>query len=178
MTLTRGDSLTHSPFNGLNVTIPQVSAFEATLTDGARLQLVSERREVALIEAVFHKSHPVERLNTWDDYGMRRPGRSRWPGPRRPPRHPKSVTGAEVAGAFFRCRTRMSSSTTSCACLSQLAQPRFRLLQPVGHAHFSVHRRCDGEVLVSLPALPTAAMHFGETKVAVGHERAHVELRC
>jgi len=30
-------------------------ACEATLTDGARLQLVSERREVALIKAAFHK---------------------------------------------------------------------------------------------------------------------------
>ena len=77
MTLTCGDSLAHSPFNGPNVTIPQVSAFEATVADGACLRLVSERHEVALIEAAFHKSHPVERLNTWDDYGMRRPGRNK-----------------------------------------------------------------------------------------------------
>src|SRR5262249_38938872 len=47
--------------------VPHVSACGATLTDGARLQLVNERREEALIKAVFHKFRPMGRLNSRRD---------------------------------------------------------------------------------------------------------------
>src|SRR5215467_13157986 len=66
----------------------------------------------------------------------------------------------------------------SCACLSQLAQLCFRLLRPVGHAHFSVHRDRGGEVPMGLLVIVRAAVKFAETEVAVSGEWAHAELRC
>jgi hypothetical protein len=48
-----------------------------------------------------------------------------------------------------------------------------RLFPPACHAHFAVHRRRDGEVLLSLSGIADAVMHFAETEVAVGDERAH-----
>jgi hypothetical protein len=50
------------------------------------------------------------------------------------------------------------------------------LLTPVCHVHFAVHRRRDGEVLLSLPTITLAAMQLAEAEVAVGDERAHSEL--
>ena len=59
-------------------------------------------------------------------------------------------------------------------CLTQLAQLRFRLLQPVGHVHFAVHRRRDNEVLPSLRVIARAPMELAKAEVAVSDERAHV----
>ena len=66
----------------------------------------------------------------------------------------------------------------SCACLSQLAQLCFRLLRPVGDAHFSVHRHRGGEVPLGLLVIAREAVKFAKTEVAVGREWAHAELRC
>src|SRR5262247_1199183 len=63
--------------------------------------------------------------------------------------------------------------TTSCTSLTADAQLRFHLLEPVGHAHFAVHRRRDNEVLPSLTGIAHAVMHFAETEVAVGNEWTH-----
>ena len=52
-------------------------------------------------------------------------------------------------------------------CLTQLAQLRLRLLQPVCHVHFAIHRGRDSEVLLSL-----LGMQFAEAQVAVGDEWA------
>jgi hypothetical protein len=57
--------------------------------------------------------------------------------------------------------------------LTQLTRQRFCLHQPVRHAHFGVHRCCEGEVLLSLSAIAFAAMQLGEAEVAVGDERTH-----
>jgi len=57
--------------------------------------------------------------------------------------------------------------------LIQLAQLPFRLLKPVGHAHFAVHRHRGGEVVLCLLAMAPPAVKFGETEVAVGNERAY-----
>jgi hypothetical protein len=58
-------------------------------------------------------------------------------------------------------------------CLTQLAQLRFRLLRPVGHAHFAVHRHRGGEVLLGLLAIAPAAVKFAEAEVAMGDTRTH-----
>src|SRR5215831_4250433 len=63
--------------------------------------------------------------------------------------------------------------TTSCTCLTQDAHLCFRLLRPVDHAHFAVHRYRGGEVLLSLPGIARAVMRLAETEVAVGNERTH-----
>src|SRR5262245_28983019 len=47
------------------------------------------------------------------------------------------------------------------------------LLHPVGHCHFAVHRRRDGEVLLSLLVVAYAAIQLTEAKVAMGYQRAH-----
>src|SRR4029434_8051450 len=57
--------------------------------------------------------------------------------------------------------------------LSKLAQLRFRLLKPVGHAHFAIHRHRGGEVFLSLPAIARAATERAKATVAMGDERAH-----
>jgi len=57
--------------------------------------------------------------------------------------------------------------------LSQLKQLHFCLLQPIRDAHFAVHRRRDGEVLLSLTGIAHAVMHLAETQVAVGDKRTH-----
>ena len=62
---------------------------------------------------------------------------------------------------------------TMCPCLTQLAQLLFRLLQPVRHVHFAVHRHRGREVLLGLLAIAHAAVKFAETEVAVGDKRAH-----
>jgi hypothetical protein len=63
-------------------------------------------------------------------------------------------------------------------CLTQLTQLRFRLLKPVGHAHFAVHRHRGGEVLLGLLAIAPAAVKSAETQVTVSDERAHAAGRC
>src|SRR5262245_53141245 len=55
--------------------------------------------------------------------------------------------------------------------LTQLAQLPFRLLKPVGHAHFAVHRHCGGEVLLGLLAIAPAAVTFAEAEVPVSYLR-------
>src|SRR5262245_17437726 len=57
--------------------------------------------------------------------------------------------------------------------LTQLAQLRFRLLKPVGHAHFAVHRDRVAEVLLGLLAIAPAAVKFAEAEVAVSYLRTH-----
>src|SRR5262249_26867557 len=59
---------------------------------------------------------------------------------------------------------------------SRPCQLRFRLLQPVRHAHLAVHRRRGGEVLLRLLALVCAPVELAEAEVAVGDEGAHAEL--
>src|SRR5262245_41380696 len=66
--------------------------------------------------------------------------------------------------SFCRCRAPW---------LTQLAQLRFRLLKPVGHAHFAVHRDRGGEVLLGLLAIAPAAVRFAEAEVAVSYLRTH-----
>jgi hypothetical protein len=68
----------------------------------------------------------------------------------------------------------MSLSTASCALLTHLAQLRFRLLEPEGHAHFAIHRHRGSEALLSLPAISTETMQFAETQVA--HEAKMIRL--
>src|SRR4029450_10052891 len=58
----------------------------------------------------------------------------------------------------------------------QVPHLRLRLLQPVRHAHLTVHRRRGGEMLLRLLALAGAQVELAEVTVAVGHERAHAEL--
>jgi hypothetical protein len=62
--------------------------------------------------------------------------------------------------------------------LNEIALPRISLSlpQPVRHAHFAVHRRRDGEMLLCLPEIARATIDLAETKVAVGHQRTHVQL--
>ena len=57
--------------------------------------------------------------------------------------------------------------------LTQLAQLRFRLLKPVGHTHFAVHRYRMAEVLLGLLAIAPAAVKFAEAEVAVSYLRTH-----
>ena len=57
--------------------------------------------------------------------------------------------------------------------LTQLAQLPFRLLKPVGHAHFAVHSHRGGEVLLGLLAIAPAAVKFAEAEVAVSYLRTH-----
>jgi hypothetical protein len=57
--------------------------------------------------------------------------------------------------------------------LTQLAQLRFRLVKPVGHAHFTVHRHRGGEVIMGLLAIAPAAMQFAVAQVAMGDKRSH-----
>src|SRR5262245_11199866 len=57
--------------------------------------------------------------------------------------------------------------------LTQLTQLRFCTLQPIRDAHFAVHRRRDGEVLLSLTGIAHAVMHLAETQVAVSDKRTH-----
>src|SRR4029434_3108481 len=59
---------------------------------------------------------------------------------------------------------------------TQLLQFRLRLLQPVRHPHFAVHRRRGGEVVARVLALADAPGELAEAEVAVGDERAHAEL--
>src|SRR5262249_21142804 len=61
-------------------------------------------------------------------------------------------------------------------CLTQLAHLCLRLLRPVAHAQFAVHRYRGGEVLLSVPTIALTAIQFAETKLAVGDERAHSAL--
>jgi pimeloyl-ACP methyl ester carboxylesterase len=70
--------------------------------------------------------------------------------------------------AEYRCTRRRAP------CLTQLAQLRFRLLRPVGHAHFAIHRQRGGEVLLGLLAIAAAAMQFAEAQMAMGDKRTHV----
>src|SRR5262245_56076368 len=49
-------------------------------------------------------------------------------------------------------------------------------LQPELHVHLSVHRRCRGEVLLSLLKLAHSAVEPPEAEVAVGDEGAHAEF--
>jgi hypothetical protein len=53
---------------------------------------------------------------------------------------------------------------------------RRRLLQPVPHLHFAVHRDCGIEVLQGFPATARAATEFPESKMTVGDEWLHPEL--
>ena len=55
--------------------------------------------------------------------------------------------------------------------LTQLTHLPFRLLQPVRHVHFAVHRHRRVEVLLCQLAIAVAAMELAETEVAVGSER-------
>ena len=55
-------------------------------------------------------------------------------------------------------------------------QCRFRLLQPEGHAHLTVHRGRGRQVLLGLCAIMGAPVELAETEVAVGGERAHAEV--
>ena len=57
--------------------------------------------------------------------------------------------------------------------LTQLIQLCFRPLQPIRHAHFTVHRHRGGEVLLGLSAIGPTKMEFAEPQAAVGNERAH-----
>src|SRR5215467_5694948 len=68
---------------------------------------------------------------------------------------------------------RWSTDGTSSADLLNL---RLRLLQPVRHVHFAIHRCRGGEVLLGLLALAGASVELAEAEVAVGDERAHAEL--
>jgi hypothetical protein len=52
--------------------------------------------------------------------------------------------------------------------LSKLAQLRFRLLKPVGHAHFAIHRHRCGEVFLSLPAIARVATERAKAADAEG----------
>ena len=51
------------------------------------------------------------------------------------------------------------------------------VLQPIRHVHLTVHRHGFGKLLLSLPAISTAAMQFAETQVAVGDEGTHPDLK-
>src|SRR5262249_46801146 len=59
---------------------------------------------------------------------------------------------------------------------ADLLNLRLRLLQPVRHVHFAIHRRRGGEVLLGLLALAGAPVELAEAEVAVGDERAYAEL--
>src|SRR5262249_5074557 len=77
------------------------------------------------------------------------------------------------AGGRPKCAQKNSRIPRRLSGLNQLTHPRFRLLQPVGHAHFAVHRRRDIKVLPSLRVIARAAMELAKAEVAVGNERAH-----
>src|SRR5262245_10567874 len=85
--------------------------------------------------------------------------------------------------SYAMCQVRQSSAhffgypKADVVVLIQLTQLRFHLSQPIRHVHFAVHRRCDGQVLLSLLLLPSAAMRLAETEVAVGDEWPHAEFR-
>src|SRR5262249_17510584 len=81
-------------------------------------------------------------------------------------------TGRRAARSPDLCSTYLKTDAWPLP-LPKLAHFSRGLLHPVGHIHFAVHRRRDGEVLVCLLAVATVAMHFGKTKVAVGDERTH-----
>ena len=57
--------------------------------------------------------------------------------------------------------------------LPKLAHFSRGLLQSVSHAHFTVHRRRDGEALLAQLKVARAAKQFAETQVAVRNKRAH-----
>src|SRR5262249_49919814 len=50
----------------------------------------------------------------------------------------------------------------------ELAHLAFGLIEPERHVHFSVHRRRNNDVLLSLLALARASVEFAEAEVAVG----------
>src|SRR5262249_19390517 len=61
-------------------------------------------------------------------------------------------------------------------CSCELSRLLLRLLQPVRHPHLAVHRRRGGEILLRLLARTRAPVELAEAEVAVGDERAHVQL--
>ena len=48
--------------------------------------------------------------------------------------------------------------------------------QPVRHAHLAVHRRRGRQVLLGLPRITGPPVEPAEAVMAVGHERAHLQL--
>jgi len=57
--------------------------------------------------------------------------------------------------------------------LPKLAHFSRGLLQPIGHAHFAVHSRRDGEVFLGLFAIASPAVKLAETEVAVSDLWTH-----
>src|SRR5262245_25533643 len=53
---------------------------------------------------------------------------------------------------------------------------RLRLLQPEGHAHLAVHRRCCLTALLGFGRITRAPVQLAEAEVAVGDEGAHAEF--
>jgi hypothetical protein len=80
------------------------------------------------------------------------------------------------AAQITRTFARYSKADVCPPLLSEL--PRFNrgLLQPVGHAHFTVHRHRGGEVLLRLLAIAPPAVKFAETEVAVSDQRTHAAV--
>jgi hypothetical protein len=56
--------------------------------------------------------------------------------------------------------------------LTQLTHLRFRVIQPVRHTHFALHRHCDCEVLLSLSVIAPAVMQFAESEGAMARPHA------
>src|SRR5262245_44376985 len=58
----------------------------------------------------------------------------------------------------------------------QILNLRFRLLQPVGHAHLPVHRHRGGEVFTGLLSLVCTAVELAATQMTVGRQGTHPTL--
>ena len=71
---------------------------------------------------------------------------------------------------------RLAGALTAAGNVAHCRLLRLGLLQPEAHAHVAVHRRRGGEVLAGLLALARAPVELAEAEVAVGDERAHLEL--
>src|SRR6516165_1533643 len=69
------------------------------------------------------------------------------------------------------------SSIGSCSALgSGPPSGPLRLGQPEAHVHLAIHRGGGGQGLLRLCLVASPAVELAETEVAVGDERAHVEL--
>ena len=109
----------------------------------------------------------------------------------RPPQHPHTVRYTELSPGRFKDFWRWTvgrakpggdivQSNNDVGLESRTATTtaialRFRLLQPVRHAHVAVHCRRRRDMLLRLLARARAQVDLAETEMAVGDEGAHAE---
>ena len=84
------------------------------------------------------------------------------------PLGPNQRDGGRQLGWPILITADSASAYTAQFCLSPL--------QPEAHAHLTVHRRGGCQVLLGLRAFAGPPVELAEAELAMGHERAHLEL--